>query len=785
MSRIYSLAYRIKTDTLSNCRTLAQAFAGDGAEATIEQIERWQSALHQRDEEESEEEEMDEAAFEQDIRGAIGFKRKQMRDKRTGAVSRPIKEHNYPAPVRALLTEANFAYIGSDLPATISKLQEVIKMEPAVRSAWATLALCFKELEEPERALQCRIMEAHLTYRPIALWEELAQSSRELGYNEQAIYCLSKAISSSREKDRVDVIDIMWERGQLLEELNEPRRAMHSYLQMLHYRPQNQSIIRQVIPLLFQMNMIDRAIKILQQCEEWNMAAFPDPLLDPSMMDDSLGPDVRNTYEPNEVVTLADLLLRANRPQEALHTLRRGARWLDGRSSEEFWNDVLGDDREFDESREEGVREENYGRRVELAPIHYLEPEFRFQLAVARARMGDAEEAERHFTIWERDAHISDHLEHYSDMAEEYARLGAMQEDDERESSKWYGLALDYTAQTIQERQKSPDYGDDAEAIIADYKRTAACHIGLGDSQQAIAWLVEVIQYNADDFESKLRLAEAYEEIGDRQTAINLVTEVVRSKRERQMLAQRQGTEPINDETLAQSLSFFAEIQKKTGRDGGENASKQTMRDQRKELEKIREMESNMAWKQLKQREEKVFVNRWWSVDVEMSGDARKRQYGDHESSRAKEERFANVSEWLSDAERLVTMFQNTPQLYPRDKTKKFSGVLRTKRRKADMVENQATAILARLNDDMLDDRDGRGRYESSSFRGVKLDDWVDLIMQYAFVLTKVGEYDTAAKIIRHVIRSSVIWSDEKRKQSLKMCLASECRSDNLYHQSY
>lgn len=754
---------------------LADIFAGEEeAGASIAQVERWQTALHQdQEKDEVEDEELDEDGFEEDMRTTAGFRRRRtQRDQGGDAIRRRApREQTLSAPVRALISEANIAFIEPDLHKTVAKLKEVIKLEPAVRSAWATLALCFQELGEEEKALQSRIMEAHLTYRPIALWDELAMLSREKGYYEQAIYCLSKAITSSKEKDKVDVLDIMWERGQLLEEMGKPKRAAQSYMHMLQYRPQNQSIIRQIIPLLFQLDKLDRAIEILQRCEEWNMACFPDPLVDPAMMD--AGPDDRNTYESSEVVTLADLLLRAGRPLEALHTIRRGARWLDGRGGETYWDDVLDDDREFDETRDDGDREDDYGRRVAFAPIHYLEPEFRFLLGVARARLGYGEEAARHFEIWQSDATIQDELEHYSDMAEEYMKLGQNETGEAQEKHRWFDLALRYTNDTINERQNIVTDDYDAESLIADYKRLAACYAGLGDSREAITWLKEVIKYAPDDFESTLRLAEAYEDTGDQDTAIELVTQVVKAKRDKQMAEARAGTEPLaNDDTLTQSLSFFAEIQQRATRDG-EGTSKQSLREKRKELERIRELESSLAWRRLKAREQKVFVKDWWSPEIDFSGDSRRKRYGDRESHRIKEERFANVSEWLSDAERLVTMFQSTPQLYPRNRTKRFSGVLRTKKKRADMVDSQASAILARLGDDVLEEGIGKDTYEHATFRGIKLEEWVTLIMQYAFVLTKVGEYETARAVVDQCIKSNVIWSDDKRKECMQLCLGS------------
>ena len=212
-------------------------------------------------------------------------------------------------------------------------------------------------------------------------------------------------------------------------------------------------------------------------------------------------------------------------------------------------------------------------------------------------------------------------------------------------------------------------------------------------------------------------------------------------------------------------------------------------------------METSLAWKRLKTREASVFIDNWWSVDVEFNGDGRKSTYGEGESEHARSRRLHHVSEWLSDAERLVSMFQNTTQLYPRNRLKKFKGVLRTKKRKQDLVDSQATAILARLGDDLFEEGQGKDTYEHSTFRGIRLDEWVTLIMQvskepsslrtafitdaricqYAFVLTKVGEFDAACEVIERVIKSNVIWTDEARKTAVQLCLAS-CA---LYAQDY
>ena len=81
--------------------------------------------------------------------------------------------------VRALIGEGNQAYVDANYPETIRIMQEVIRIEPRDASAWTVLARCYDKgnLDEPERALQLRIMAAHLNQDPEE-WDQLALESR-------------------------------------------------------------------------------------------------------------------------------------------------------------------------------------------------------------------------------------------------------------------------------------------------------------------------------------------------------------------------------------------------------------------------------------------------------------------------------------------------------------------------------------------------------------------------------------------------------------------------------
>ena len=81
--------------------------------------------------------------------------------------------------VKALIGDGHQAFIDNDIPETIRVMQEVIRIEPRDASAWTVLARCYDKgnLDEPERALQLRIMAAHLNQDPEE-WDQLALESR-------------------------------------------------------------------------------------------------------------------------------------------------------------------------------------------------------------------------------------------------------------------------------------------------------------------------------------------------------------------------------------------------------------------------------------------------------------------------------------------------------------------------------------------------------------------------------------------------------------------------------
>ena len=56
-------------------------------------------------------------------------------------------------------------------------MQEVIRIEPRAAPAWSVLAQCYSDMDQGQRALQLRIMAAHLRH-DAEEWDRLARLSR-------------------------------------------------------------------------------------------------------------------------------------------------------------------------------------------------------------------------------------------------------------------------------------------------------------------------------------------------------------------------------------------------------------------------------------------------------------------------------------------------------------------------------------------------------------------------------------------------------------------------------
>lgn len=90
-----------------------------------------------------------------------------------------------------------------------------------------------------------------------------------------------------------------------------------------------------------------------------------------------------------ELLVLADLYNSLGEHDKAVHAIRSGCRWLQGRALQKFW-DACEDDREYDVGE---WRAPLPGRDEEVVPGRYpLDVNARHRLAVARIKMHETDE---------------------------------------------------------------------------------------------------------------------------------------------------------------------------------------------------------------------------------------------------------------------------------------------------------------------------------------------------------------------------------------------------------
>jgi len=87
--------------------------------------------------------------------------------------------------------------------------------------------------------------------------------------------------------------------------------------------------------------------------------------------------------------------------------------------------------------------------------------------------------------------------------------------------------------------------------------------------------------------------------------------------------------------------------------------------------------------------------------------------------------------------------------------------------------DNMASRLQLDLERDSLNRKSARNGQKGDAvdnFRGVSFDDWLRLIVQYCFVLTKQDQYETADEILRHIMVSSAYQARE-RQDSIRLAL--------------
>ncbi|KAH6893966.1 hypothetical protein BKA70DRAFT_1160794 [Coprinopsis sp. MPI-PUGE-AT-0042] len=652
-----------------------------------------------------------EAEFKDDLREASGVGKKR---RKKGRQAGPILSQQ----VKTLLGEGNQAYIDGHPEDAIKILNEVIRIEPRAAGAWSVLAQCYDYTGDAQTALKLRIMASHLQHDADE-WDRLARQSRDLGYNQQALYCYRKVNSLDPEN-----MDAFWDRAALAKEIGDLRTAKVAFCAILKRFPHDLTVLRELHPILVELNDLPLCAQYLQQAFEYHQ---------------------KQTYTGEaecfsnlDVLLLADLYNALGEHERAIEVIRKGIRWFQGREEQRYW-DLCEDDREYDL---EGMPPRADGGPVEPG-FFALDTNARHRLAVARIKMGDVDEGMRHANLILRED-VLDYAVLFCEIADAYF---------ERE--------LWGDAKPIYELLG----GDPATSSIYVLLQTAACMRNLEQLKEAAEVYEHIRLADPSHNDAKMKLAEIYEILGETRKALDLVYEVIDARKRRKMGLGPHSQRPSEAPSDEQSTSLFAEssasasTSKTKASTSAARAQNRLTHAQVRELEAEKEREVGRGFKKLKEL---------WPALLQCEGGE-------------EEERL-----WMLEAEKLVDMFRETRNLFLTSRSNPFRGMFprsRKRRQKPEETEADEDRMMSRLQLDL--ERDSLARSNSKAkqqttgkgaggsvdvFRGVSFDDWLKMIMQYCFVLTKRDQFELADEILRHILVSNA-YQGKDRQDSIRVAL--------------
>ncbi|KAF7325830.1 hypothetical protein MKEN_00433700 [Mycena kentingensis (nom. inval.)] len=642
------------------------------------------------------------AQFRDDLRAASGIGKR--RNKQRGRAHGPALSYE----VKSLLGDGNVAYVDGNLPEAIRIMLEVIRIEPRAANPWVVLAQCHQDLGQHQQALQLRIMAAHLMH-DAEEWDRLAQQSKDLGYSRQALYCLGKLTSLDPAN-----VDAQWDRALLARELGELKTTRHAFLNILKRFPHDLPVLTELRTILIELSDLENCTTLFQAAFEHYQAKYPT----------GLGPHPTTGEEvPGggfgylELLVLADLYNTTGAYGHAVDVIRQGTRWLQGRSEQRYW-EMCDDDREYDASGTQRVIQGD--PQPGMFP---LDINARHRLAIARIKMGELEEAKFHVNcVLAED--VLDYTPLFVEIADAY-----------------FDRQLYAEARPIYEILGSDTTTSSLDILL----QTAACLRMLNELRES----AEVYEYSkspeiaksplltlkvrlADPThnDAKLKLAEIYEILNEPRKALELVYEVIDSRRKNNRITEPSagpGQAPVH------SSSLFSEGHsvEKTGKSKSTHA--------RMSLEALKQFEAEMQSETL--RGHQRLAELYPKIDLEEQNEYER--------------------DWLVQAEKLIEAFRETRKLFSttRDGFRGMFPSRRVGRGKDKTSEDDELRLASRLQ---LELENAKSVVTGSDiFRGLNFQDWLRLFFQYAFLLSQRGQYDLAEEVLKHILLSTAFKSTE------------------------
>lgn len=650
--------------------------------------------------------------------------------------------------LQALATQ-NF--LNQDLQSAADYAREAVKTNPEIFAAHSLLSEILLAEGKEQDSLTVLLAGAH-TKRDPALWLHVAERTLELAGErrtseviEQAIYCYAWAI-----KLDITDYDARREKLNLLLESGQTARARTDCRMMIKAKPFDLAVIRQYADLCADSN---QPIEIARAKQAYDKA------IDFYSKGKTLGlPDTQWSH----LNVYMDLVEESGPTAEAVKQLKKLSRWLLGRKEEEWWDDIEGDDREYDL--------EDVPRRIQLPqfkasayqnrPEMYgegLPLELRAKLGMYRVKMGRVylHEAMRHFQLI---LDLADDVQEYHDLFRDVAEA--------LKSQLYYNEAISFY-----EPIRSVPEACDHEYFM----HLAECYMTVDRKADAEECYKFIIDNDAEDIESRIALAKFYEAEQRMAEAIPLVHEVMRLGRTDAVRKARLDVQkpqkalaprPTPDakrariaEPSSQALTPETTPEAESPRLDEDDENRpvtfgpKARRARRAKVEKPAKPKVNEVFLNMQQQAQRIKTN---YLLLKTSKDGA--EAGDEDS----------MMHWMTAAQDMLEDFRGMKVFYPgRDKHVKFTGYRKSAK---SALQNEMEAMKKRLQDDDVEDEPEPLIPDSAipdEFHDIKFQEWLDIFCNYALQLAKDDERDRSYDTLQAAFYASVFYHNAEAKKQI------------------
>lgn len=433
----------------------------------------------------------------------------------------PRKAAKPRGDITARLSRVNQAFLAGDYDRALELVSEVIRINAETHQAWTALASIFREQGELDRSLAAMVYAAHLRPKDIGGWMACASYALDsAGENEEsnaktARLCFSAALRADPQN-----VEARLGKAAVCHSQGHYSQAILEYNYLLKQRPADLDIVR----------------KLTETCADnkENPAATASAKAAYRRFFDLViptGPGDRFEGLWYDIGIYIDLCASSGSYRETIKELKALARWMVGRATEEYWDELQDDDREWDmdSSRRSQYPEFSGCSFPESTYGESLPLDLRMRLAILRLRLLDKNEA------MVRTSQSNSRIHAKSNSYQQHLRYL----DPSAQTTRDFITEFPSVAYDVAEELMKSGVTDVPMDILEIFRETSdipdstillqlgRCYILVGEQPKAEECFLSAIDVDEDSIDARIELANMYEKAKEGEEALILAAEAM------------------------------------------------------------------------------------------------------------------------------------------------------------------------------------------------------------------------------------------------------------------